>query len=132
MHLHAYVSQKMREVARFLSAARPVDASIVRLEDSINSAKFLSVVGAVNRVAQSDAANQRYGKPSLASKIGHSLRRCAEIVEANALISENAEKRRTAKGFRWLCNTQWSRVGSSHALSTYIHENTTKRSSFLW
>jgi hypothetical protein len=95
MHLHAYISQKMREVARFLSAARAVDASIVCLGDCINAAKFPSVVEAVNRVAQFDATNQLYGKPSLALKIGHSLRRCAEIVEANALITEDAAKRRT-------------------------------------
>jgi hypothetical protein len=59
-HLHGFISQKMRELVRFLLEVKTIDKDIVSLRDCITPNKFKAVVEGVNRVAGYDVHTQVY------------------------------------------------------------------------
>lgn len=81
-----YISQKMRELARFLLSARAIDSSIKTLSDCMNAKKFLTVTAAVRKLCVFDKISHKFENPHLAMKIGHSLNHCANILLCQALM----------------------------------------------
>ena len=86
-HLHTYISQKMRELARFVLAIREVDSSIVDLSDCMTARKFPSILKAVRQLCKYNDNEKKYGIPSLALKIGHALKKCVRIHRSEARIA---------------------------------------------
>lgn len=112
-----FIRQKIRELARFLQAARKVDSDITGLDSCLIPNKFPQVVLAAKRLCSYDGVRNIYGNPSLAVKLGHSIKKCAGIVRNQALMSGDAEIQKTSACFRELCESEWKDI-SSCALST--------------
>ena len=74
-----YISNKIREVAHFLMSARMLNAGITCLEDCIKSSMLPVVVSAVKLTAGYNDETHTFGAPSLALKLTHTIKRCAEM-----------------------------------------------------
>lgn len=84
---HHLISQKMRELSRFLIELRSSDLHPNdQLSDFIKPAKFDVVVTAVKNLSkfQFQDGAQRVATPSLSLKIGHSLKKCVTIIRDKA------------------------------------------------
>ena len=121
-HQHQYIKQKMRELARFLIAHRELDPTVKTLNDSINPTKFSSVVKAVKTVSGYDENSCKYSTPSLALKLGHSLKKCGRYIRSEALQCQDESLKKRGQDFCDLCEVEWTTQVSSQALST-LHEN---------
>ncbi|WAR31628.1 hypothetical protein MAR_034170, partial [Mya arenaria] len=121
-HQHQYVRQKMREVARLLMNARKSDGNIHNLMDCVDPVKFPSIVEAVKVTCGFDG-NGKYKVPSLALKIGHSLRKCANILKNQSLVTRNSNLKEKANSFLELCDGEWAAEVSSAALQN-LHAET--------
>lgn len=117
-HRHQYISQKLRQLARFMLAVRKMDNSILRLADCINPSKFAVVIQAVQVVSGFDEQTHLYKIPSMPLKLGHSLHDCANIRIAEALQKSDVAQQDIAANFVRLYQTQWAKQISSHALRT--------------
>lgn len=84
----------------------------------IHPSQFNSVIKAVQKVAGFNETTCNYLTPSLALKIGHSLRQCAEIKEAQGLMDSDPDERQAAEDFLKLCSSLWSAKVGSHAVTT--------------
>ena len=125
-HQHQYIKQKIRELARLLLAIRDLDPSIQTLEDAMDPTKFSVVVTGVKRVAGYNESTGKYEIPSLALKLGNSLKKCALYTKSSALQSSDDRKKQKAESFLSLCEVDWSTQISSQALAT-LHEKTYNR-----
>ncbi|XP_071837289.1 uncharacterized protein [Apostichopus japonicus] len=117
-HNGQYVSQKMREVGRLLKNIQEVDPSLKTLAECIRPSCFDKVVEAVRKCAVYNSSTQQYQIPSLALKLGHSLKKCAAIQKVAGIKLEDGELKDYAERFEELCNLEWADSVSSHALST--------------
>ncbi|KAK3587128.1 hypothetical protein CHS0354_006771 [Potamilus streckersoni] len=87
-HQFQYVKHKMRELAPFLLVARDNNKSIISLKDCINSSVFNDAIKAVRKKHANfkfDGMDGTYGVPSLAMKLGHSLKKCAGLLNFHAI-----------------------------------------------
>lgn len=114
---HDYIRQKLRELGRLLHVARKA-TSLKTLEDFIMPANFPHVIAAVKAVCAYDEQNNSYRIPSLALKLGHSLKKICSIVESNAIIDGNHDLADSAKKFRLVHEARWNECISAGAIST--------------
>ncbi|KPP63619.1 hypothetical protein Z043_118102, partial [Scleropages formosus] len=119
---HAYIAQKMRELGRLVMAVGQLDSSVKTLQDLIVPSRFRLVIDGVKKVSGFNAGKNKFATPSLALKIGYSLKKCAEIAVGEALMGEDKETEERAKSFIKLHDAQWRSYISSHALSS-LHQN---------
>lgn len=117
-HLHSYISQKMRELARLVQSVRKVSKDLTDLHSCINPAHFKCVAEAARKVAGFNESGNRYKTPSLALKLGYALRKCAEIVLSEAYETNDQFLKGKAKGFIRMYEIEWKFAVSSHALRT--------------
>ncbi|CAK6984835.1 uncharacterized protein LOC113744028%2C partial, partial [Scomber scombrus] len=96
---HDNVRQIMRGLGRLLIAGRTV-TPLKTMEDFINPQNFRHVIRAVKEVAGFDESRNKFEKPTLAKKLGQSIQRVADIMEAEALSSQNNVKKKTVEEFR--------------------------------
>ena len=121
-HEHQYVRQKMSELGRLLPQVRKLDRSVHTLQECIDPTKFQLVVEAVRVVSGYDESGNKYKTPSLALKLGHSLKKCAQYTKSHALQAEDGFLKGKADNFHQLCSIDWSGEVSGQALST-LNEN---------
>lgn len=57
-----------------------------------------------------------YKTPSLALKLGHNLKKIADLTECDAMIIEDETSINNARIFKQICDTKWSECVSSQAL----------------
>ncbi|KAJ8043636.1 hypothetical protein HOLleu_10822 [Holothuria leucospilota] len=118
-HQYQYISQKMRMLGRLVLTMRELSgSSISSLEDAVCPRQFKNVTEAVRHVAGFDPVKKLYQTPSLALKIGHSLKACAAILKGEALQSLDKVGQEAAESFEDLCSLEWSTEVSHHALGT--------------
>ncbi|XP_070178597.1 uncharacterized protein [Littorina saxatilis] len=125
-HRRQFMRQKIRELARFLLVAREEDSTITALQSCIRPDKFLVVISAVKKLCGYDSLTHVYENPSLALKIGHSLKKCATILRSQALIEGNSELQQVSADFVDLCDSDWKEHISSAALSTLASKQNNK------
>lgn len=103
---YEYVRQKLREMGRLLIALH--EKSIFSFEDAIKPKNFHKVIATVKHIADFNKKLQRYNKPSLALRLGNSLKRIGTI----ALTSADGNERtiRDTKQFVKLCAEEWSEL----------------------
>jgi hypothetical protein len=118
---HQYISQKLRELARLLIDLMKHNKNIHGLWGCLKPQKFPIVVNSVRNIAGFDSSSKTYAKPSLALRLGHSLKACANEIESQAMIDGLDLDKQQAADFVRLCDAQWSSKVSTHALST-LHE----------
>ena len=111
------IRQKMRELARLLITARSV-TPLKTLRDFIMPCNFRYVINAVRSVAGYNEESNLFGIGSLAVKLGHSLKKIANILECNALMVGNAEDAESARNFSTIYDKKWNECISAGALNT--------------
>ena len=72
----------------------------------------------VKYLAGFDEENETYRIPTLALKLGTSLKKCAKIVKAQALLKGDISKKKDADDFYELCEIEWNDTVSATALKT--------------
>ncbi|XP_056256201.1 uncharacterized protein LOC130184300 isoform X2 [Seriola aureovittata] len=113
LNKHEYIRQKLREMGRLLLALH--EKSIFNFEDAIKPQNFYKVVETVKGIAGFDEKNQGYDKPSLALKIGHSLKKLCRIALS---VTDDNERTRDTKTFMTLCTKEWSELVSQTAVAS--------------
>jgi len=109
-----YIRQQLREMGRLLLALRKM--SIFSIKNAIRPKHFYKVVEAVKDVTGFNEKMRSYNKPSLALKLGHSLKKMCGIVLTGVDCSD--EMIRDTKTFVKLCDREWSRLVSHSALAS--------------
>ena len=110
-----YIRGKMREMGRLLIEIRKLTSSPdAGLESFIDPAKFSILVEAARNVARFDGDTCLYGTPSVALKIGHSLKKCVKIVKGKALETSNKALLDRAENLGKLCELDWTDKVSSN------------------
>ncbi|KAI4901841.1 hypothetical protein NFI96_006306 [Prochilodus magdalenae] len=90
---HGYISQKMRELGRFMLAVKKLAPSVKHLVDVCVPSRFKLAIAAAKEVSGFDASTNAYSTPSLACKIGYTLKRVCEIVVGNSIMEDDGETR---------------------------------------
>ncbi len=112
---HEYIRQKVRELGRLLVTLRHT-TRIHNMEEAIKPGNFFILTSAV-RVSGFDHENSTFKAPSLALKIGHSLRKISDLIMCRALMEEDQEVIDSIRRFHTLHETKWSELVSHSALS---------------
>ena len=123
-----FVSQRMRQLARLLQTLRVqskrTDAC---LEEFIDTSMFDAVVDAVKVLCRFDAESRLgIGIPSLALKLGHNLKRCAQVLKSSALRRKDEEAIKRAKRFLDLYEADWTSKISSRSLASLLSRKQNK------
>ncbi|XP_054908272.1 uncharacterized protein LOC129374093 [Poeciliopsis prolifica] len=114
---HEYIRQKLRELGRLLINSRKT-TPMKTIEDHIKPGKFMLVVESVKNLAGFVAETSTYKSPSLALKIGHSLKTISELVESRENVQGNSRAARDAHAFRILYDSSWNKFVSPASLRT--------------
>ncbi|XP_070820041.1 uncharacterized protein [Chaetodon trifascialis] len=116
---HEYIRQKMREIGRLILQSRK-SGRLKRIEDFYVPSNFNRVVDAVKDVAGFDEDTNTYKTPSLALKLGHTLKKIADILECDAKMAEsdNEDFLKNLERSRGLYEKKWDVCVSSRALQT--------------
>lgn len=123
------VSQKMRELARLLKQLRETDENpSAGMSDFVKPDKFDVVVEAVKTLCNFHATDggQEVEIPSLALKIGYSLKKCVNIIRGRALRKKNKDLLEDADNFEKLLDAEWSYRISHHSLNTLCNRKYNK------
>ena len=123
-----YVKDKIREMSRFLKAAREHSSQITGMESCIDPAKFPTIISITRKLCEYNAADNTYKIPSLALKIGH--KKCANAVRVKALMTGDDEQNKASESFEKLCDSDWSAYVSNAALTT-LHVQKRKKTHAL-
>lgn len=107
-----YIRQKMREVGRMVLEAQKV-TPLKKVEECFIPKNFPHVISAVKKAAGYDPKNNTYQTPSLALKLGHSLKKISSIVESNALMLGDHITAEYAKRYRAIHDSRWEEFISS-------------------
>lgn len=116
-HMHMVISQKIRELGRLLEVIRTKDESLVSLEECLSPEHFPIIVKSVRELCGLSESKNQFAIPSLALKLGHSLKKCAMLVKSTCIMSGDDSKRKKVDDFFSLCELEWTDEISSTALS---------------
>lgn len=119
---HNYISQKMRELGRFMLAVKQLNPAVQRLVDVCVPTKFQLAILAAKKASGFDPSKSRYDTPSLACKIGYTLKKVCEIVMGESLMNEDHEAGQKAKNFIRLLDSDWNTFVSKCA-RTNLEQN---------
>lgn len=111
-----YMRQKTREMGRLLLTLKKTK-SIFSFEDATKPKNFYKVIAAVKTVAGYDEKKNCYRTPSLALKLGHSLKKIGDIILCRAIAAEDEQMIKAAERFTQLCTKQWTGLVSHTALA---------------
>ena len=112
-----YIRAKVREMGRLLLTLRK-KYSIFSFEEAVKPNHFYKIIGAVRAVAGYDEEKHSYCTPSLALKLGHSLKKIGDIILCRAIAAEDEDLIKAAERFTQLCTKQWATQVSHTALAT--------------
>ncbi|XP_042618713.1 uncharacterized protein LOC122145955 isoform X1 [Cyprinus carpio] len=112
---HEYIRQKMRETGRLVLQGRK-NGKLKEVSDFFIPANFPHVIEAVHSVAGWNEETSTYKAPSLALKLGHNLKKMANIIECEAMMSGDKNTLSNVQAFKQICDTKWSECVSSQAL----------------
>jgi hypothetical protein len=121
-HSINYIRQRMRQLGRLLLELKNMDRDINELKDAVSVTKFDVILQAVKNVCAFEEETQQFKIPGLALKYGHSLRKCAMVLEGIAMRTQNEHLSNCIKEFNTLMNNEWTECISSHAIDT-LDEN---------
>lgn len=114
----SYVSQRMRQLSRLLiELNKETDGE---LKDFLQPSMFDKVIEAVKNLCNfyQEDDKRKVEIPSLALKLGHNLRKCAQLYRGVGLREKNDEITTNTKNFLELMDYEWSDKVSSSSLST--------------
>lgn len=116
------IRQNMRQLARLIITVKEMTSQNLKLFDLLTPQRFDIVVQGVKQLCgrhQNDSTKRpEFNIPSLALKLGHSLKKCANIERGLALRQENIRRNEALLAFCNLMELEWQTKISSNALST--------------
>lgn len=112
---HKYIRQKMRETGRLVLQGKK-HGKLKEVSDFFIPANFPHVIEAVHTVTGLDEETSTYKTPSLALKLGHNLKKMANVVECEAMMSGDKNALSNVQAFKQICDTKWSECVSPQAL----------------
>ena len=116
-HLYTHISCKMRELGRLLVVLKK-DKQVSALSDVLVPQKFSYLVDCVRELAGFDYETGMVKIPSLAKKLGHSLKQCCDILVTSAVMEGQTERKSEVMDVIYLFNVEWEIQVSKHALRT--------------
>ncbi|ELT95806.1 hypothetical protein CAPTEDRAFT_195253 [Capitella teleta] len=119
----------LRRMARLLQVMRIQESSPnAHLESFLTPSKYRVCLTAAKSLAGYDENKSQYDTPSLALKVGHTLKKCATILEGQRLEKQDNDGASDAVSFRRLLELNWSDEVSRCVLRTIIKKamNNTK------
>lgn len=123
---HEHVRCKVRELGRLLVQLKEDYDQVQSLADAIDPMFFRNVIVSVKKVAGYNEATGAFAVPSLALKLGHSLKKCATIQLSEALQTHSRDMEEKANKFIQLCEMNWSHEISTAALKTLSNKKLNK------
>lgn len=122
-HRAVDIQQRMRQLARLLQAVNSGDGvtSPFTLFDLIDGSHFDAVLDAVQQIAGvgvHSSGRRMYKIPSTASKLGHSLKRCAQLKLGMAIRQGDSVMERDANAFLLLHASEWQDSVSSVCIAS--------------
>ena len=103
-----YIRAKVREICRLLLEMRRItNKPNLAVADCIDPSYFTQVIQAVKNVTGYNTSSGAYDKPSTALKLGHTLKKAAQIVKTEAIINRHDETIGAADRFFDLCEYEW-------------------------
>ena len=117
-----YISQKMRSLARLLAILQTIPGKESwPLAEFISPSYFDDIVEATRQLCTFNIEQENDNlasvkTPSLALKIGHSLKRCAALLRGIALRKRERDLKETVDSFLELLEAEWSTKVSAAAL----------------
>ena len=117
----------MRQLARFLIIL-PRKLPKSNLEGYLKPEKFDELVEAVKMMCsfKEEDGGTKVGTPSLALKLGHSLKKCVYILWGQAVRSKDKEREESASNLEKLLEREWCDQVSRHSLSTMYEKKFNK------
>ena len=92
-HYHQVVRQNMREIGRFLVVYRKKYNETATLEDILHSSNYKSIVATIRELAGFDEGERVFDTPTLATRVGQYLQKCAGILSSQLGQRNEYEKR---------------------------------------
>jgi hypothetical protein len=117
-HKRSHIRQKLRQLARFVIAARKENSSVTDLCSCIDATKFPVVISAVRQLCGYQSLDNSFKNPSLALKLGHSLKQCAATLRSISLVEGNADQKERCTAFVDVVEDEWQNFISSAAVAT--------------
>ncbi|XP_061774248.1 M-phase phosphoprotein 8 isoform X5 [Nerophis ophidion] len=114
---HEHIRHKLRELGRLLLCARQ-STPLKTIQDHLKPANFMHVVQAVRDMAGYSCETNTFRSPSLALKIGFSLKTISVLVEKRAKTQRDYSAAKDARSFRTMYETRWKELNSSASLKT--------------
>lgn len=113
-----YVSPKMRELGRLLQVCKVhVNSEKIKTsEDLVDPGNFDEVIKGVKKLAGFNVKTMEFTIPTLAKKVGHSLRGLSEVLHATGIKKSDHTMQEKAKGFQDLYDHEWSKKITRHVL----------------
>ncbi|XP_041466027.1 uncharacterized protein LOC121416603 [Lytechinus variegatus] len=111
--------KKMRELGRLLQECKLHDVNSEKFNASvylIDPGNFDDVIKGVKRLAGFNVKTMEFTTPTLAKKVGHSLRGMSEVLHAIGIKKSDHTMQGTAKGFQNLYDHEWSKKITRHVL----------------
>jgi len=121
MDKHEYIRSKVREIGRLLLVLKS-EHNIQAILEAIKPANFNVLLQCVRKVSGFSESTCTYMTPSLALKLGHSMKKCAMMAKSKGIQESNHEMQCNADAFIQLCEIEWSSEISDAALKT-MHAN---------
>ena len=120
---HGYIRNRLRELARLLIELRKLPGcKSSGLSDFLKPSRFSDVVNATKAIAEYSPSTGKYGIPSLAMKIGHSLMRCCILLKAKSLEENDVVLRETSQQYKEVHEIRWEQEISTHASRTLCQQ----------
>lgn len=121
---------KLREMGRLINELKTFDAlKNATLADCLKPKWFKTVITAVRSLAKFDQKAMKYKHPSVAIKLGHTIRKCCQILKGQGIETSDKQLTKDAGQFLDLCDLEWCEE-VSHKATKELYErkrNATKR-----
>ncbi|XP_070174147.1 uncharacterized protein [Littorina saxatilis] len=127
---HAYIRNKLREIARLVLALRKESGNQNgQLIDFLKPDMFSTIVQATRVLCEFSKESSDFKNPSTAKKIGHTLKRCTLLMQAKAIEQNDMQLRQQCKHFIEVFDVRWNEWVSSSAARTLYrrHQNNVQR-----
>ncbi|KAJ8305181.1 hypothetical protein KUTeg_017269 [Tegillarca granosa] len=111
-----YISQKLREIARLLICVK--SKSDIDLDDLLSAKHWDLLIKSVKTVCEYDEEQCSFNVPSLALKLGHSLKKCARYKISEAIKENDNRKKQETENFLALYKEEWKDEISALALTS--------------
>lgn len=115
------IRQSMRQLGRLISQIKKNHQNIDNLTQCLKPSNFEYIIEATKNICSTTSSltnRPQFKTPSLALKIGHSLRKCANFERGDALRCGDIRKNRELENFLSLMDIEWNIRISSNALNT--------------